>query len=272
MLYVFHGSDISKSGDKARALVKFLRAKKPDAAYVVVNADDWNSSIIEEHLGGQSLFSNKYIIFLDRVTENAEAKEKFGDFIFAMNESPNIFIASEGKINAELKKAFEKSAEKVVVTDPSESAGGSRFGNVSGNSSGTSVSQSGKRDFNIFALADALGSRDSFKAWSLYRQAIDSGIETENIIGTLFWQAKSMILASQAKTATESGLNPFVFGKSKKYAANYSATELNGLVSELVMLYHNGHRGIVDLELAVERLILCALWDDIRTELNLLTA
>ncbi len=169
-----------------------------------------------------------------------------------MNESANIFIVSEGKLNAELKKAFEKSAEKVVVTDIAESVSGSRFSNAPGNPSGSSISQSSKSEFNIFALADALGSRDSFKAWSLYRQAIDNGIESENIIGTLFWQAKSMVVAARSKSATESGLSPFVFSKSKKYAGNYSVVELSALVSRLVTIYHDGHRGMGDMELAVE--------------------
>jgi len=246
MLYVFHGSDIARSGDKARSLVHSLRVKKPDAAFVAVTASDWNPSIIEEHLGGQGLFSNKYIIFLDRLTENVEAKEKLADFIAAMNESANIFIVSEGKLNAELKKAFEKDAEKMVVTDLVESGGRST----------SSQGNQGKSDFNVFALADALGSRDTFKAWSLYRQAIDTGLEAENIIGTLFWQAKSMLVAANVKSASESGLNPFVFSKSRKYSANYSIPELNSLVTKLVTLYHDGHRGMGDMELAVERMML----------------
>lgn len=239
MLYVFHGSDLPASVKKSHALIDSLRAKKPDAAYVNVEADRWSPAIIEEHLGGQGLFSSKYIIFLDRVTDNAEAKEEISGFIPAMNESENIFIVLEGKVNADLKKAFEKSAEKVVVSE--EKAAGSAFK---------------KKDFNIFALTDAIGSRDALKAWSIYRQAVDSGIEAENVAGTLFWQVKSMMLASDAGNAGEAGLNPFVFGKSKRYAANYSREELARLSREIITLYHDGHRGMVDLELAFERLVI----------------
>ncbi len=244
MLYIFHGSDIAKSGDKARSLVSSLRAKKNDATFISVGANDWSESVIEENIGGQGLFSSKYIIFLDRVTENSEAKEKIVDFIPTMHESANIFIVLEGKLNAELKKAFDKYAEKVVMSD--EIAAASSFGRAT----------EGKREFNIFALADAVSSRDRMKSWMIYRQAVDRGLESESIVGTLFWQVKSMILASEAKTAGECGLNPFVFSKAKRGAGNYSKEELRNLSEKLITIYHNGHRGMGDIELGVERVLL----------------
>lgn len=238
MLYVFYGSDIAKSRDKAGALISFLRNKRPDASFIHVDADKWSTSIIEEHAAGQGLFSNKYIVFLDRITENRLAKEEIIDSLSLTQDSSNIFIVLEGKVLSELKKAFDKYAEKVVE---SEEIKNTKFN---------------KNDFNIFALADAVGARDSFKSWSLYRQAIDKGIESENIIGTLFWQIKSLILAAQSKSAAEAGLNPFVFSKSKKYSSNYSPEELYSLMEKLNTLYHDGHRGLVNLELSVERLML----------------
>jgi len=238
MLYVFHGSDHDSSLKKAQTLLNSLRAKKPDAAFVRVDADSWNPALIEENLGGQGLFSNKYIVFIDRVGENSEAKEKIVDFIPAMNESTNIFIVLEGKLNVELKKDFEKHAEKVVVSDEK------------------GVNVKFKKEFNIFALGDALGDRNALKAWSIYREAVDNGLEAENVLGTLFWQAKSIAIAQTAKSGTEAGLNPFVFGKSKRYGTNYSMDEINKLVSDLVILYHNGHRGLCDLELSIEKLLL----------------
>lgn len=205
MLYVFHGTDAGQAGVKSRALVNSLRAKKPDAAFEKIEADSWNPAVIEGHLGGQGLFSSKYIIFLNRVTENAEAKEGIAGFIPAMQESPNIFIVCEGKLNAELRKAFEKSAEKLVECEMKKAP-------------------SASEGFNVFALAGAVASREAFKAWSIYRQAIDGGVEPEAILGMLFWKAKTI--------------------GSKE------------LARELVTLYHDGHRGLRDLELGTERLIL----------------
>ena len=240
MLYVFHGTDIAQSAHKAHSLVNSLRTKKPDASFVHIEAISWNPSLVQEHGGGQGLFSNKYIILLDRISENTEAKEIFPDIVSILNESTNIFIALEGKLNAELKKAFEKHSEKIVVSDEKvDAVGGTK-----------------KSEFNIFSLADALGSRNSFVAWSIYRQAVDAGIEAESIIGTLFWQVKSMIIASVGKSVGETGLSPFVFGKAKKYAENYSSDEMRVLSKNLITLYHDSHRGLVDAELGLEALLL----------------
>ena len=68
MLYAFYGTDIAKSVEKAHKLVDSLRAKKQDASFVTVTGENWSPSVIAEHVGGQGLFSNKYIVFLDRVT------------------------------------------------------------------------------------------------------------------------------------------------------------------------------------------------------------
>jgi DNA polymerase III delta subunit len=235
MLYVFHGTDASKATHKAKALIDSLRAKKPDAAFVYIDSEHWHGSIIEEHLGGQGLFSNKYIIQLDRLTENDEAKETLPDFVEAMQESANIFIVSEGKLPADLKKAFEKHAEKVVEVADAATAK--------------------KQEFNVFALGDAFGARDRAKSWYLYREAIDRGIEPENVIGTLFWQAKSIAASKEASTAAEAGLSPFVFTKSKRYAGNFSNEGIRHVLGELIRLYHDGHRG-ADLELGLESFLL----------------
>lgn len=243
MLYLFHGTDTTTAVKKSLALIGSLRTKRPDATFVRIEASDWSSSVIQEHLGGQGLFSNKYIIFLDRVSEKTEGKEGLLEFIPAMQESTNIFIVLEGKLNIELKKAFEKSAEKIVVCDKQEAKGWK-----GGNS----------EDFNIFALADAVGNRDQFKAWMIYRQAVDAGMEGEAIIGTLFWQVKSMILARDGKSASETGLSPFVFSKAKKQAQNYSEGELRELSQRFITIYHDGHRGMVDIELGVEKMMLGA--------------
>lgn len=208
MLYIFHGTDIASSAKKAHSLIDSLRAKRPDAAFVSITASDWNRSIIEEHLGGQGLFSNKYIVFLNRVTENVDAKENLASVAEVMNQSTNVFIVLEAKLNAELKKAFEKYAEKIVISEPKEVK-----------------SFFAKAGFNVFALGDAVAQKNSLKAWVLYRQAVASGIESEAIIGTLFWKMKTQP-------------NP---GESLR---------------QLIQIYHDGHRGLLDIELSLERYIL----------------
>ncbi|MEI6396574.1 MAG: hypothetical protein WCO48_00650 [Candidatus Taylorbacteria bacterium] len=207
MLYLFHGTNKQLSLNKARALAKFLRTKRSDATFVEIGADDWNAVAIEEHTGGQGLFSAKYIIFLNQVTTNTEAKDQIAKLAEMMADSENIFIIIEGKLTVDIKKSLEKYATKTEVTDAEK------------------VGAAGKREFNAFALADAFGARDAGRAWNLFRQAIDAGQEIEAIVGMLFWKEKTM-----------SGSHP--------------------LLGKLITIYHDGHRGIVDMELATERLLL----------------
>lgn len=236
MLYIYYGTDQKKVADKARVLVDSLRSKKPDASFVEINSDNWTPSIIDEHVGGQGLFSNKYIVYINRVCNNEEKLENILEKLDLMKESTNIFIVSEGKINAECKKKFDKYGDKVVVYDESE--------------------EIVKKEFNIFALADAIGNRDSMKAWAIYRQALDNDLEPESILGTIFWQIKSMAVAGGAKTAGEAGLNPFVYSKARKGYSLYGEERLSELLKKVIVLYHDGHRGLVDLELGIEKLVL----------------
>ncbi len=237
MLYIFYGTDSKKSTDKARVLVDSLRTKKPDASFIEISSDNWNKSIIEEHISGQGLFSQKYIVFLNKVVKGEDVIEKLVETAKLMKESENIFIISEGKVNAELKKAFEKFGDKVIVSDEVEK-------------------KVFNKEFNIFSLADAMGARDRFKAWSIYREAVQNGLESESILGTIFWQIKSMILARDAKSASDAGLNPFVYSKAKKGIGNYKEGELDNFLERVIFLYHDGHRGLVDLELGIEKMML----------------
>ncbi len=236
MLYIYYGTDQKKVADKARNLVDSLRAKKPEASFVEINSDNWSPFVIDEHAGGQGLFSNKYIVYINRVGNNEEKVENILEKLPLMKESTNIFIISEGKINAESKKKFDKYGDKVIVYDE--------------------VEKVAKKEFNIFSLADAIGNRDHMKSWMIYRQALENNLEPESILGTIFWQLKSMAVAVDAKSAVEAGLNPFVYAKAKKGAGLFEQAELNDLLERAIVLYHDSHRGLTDLELGIERLVL----------------
>jgi DNA polymerase III delta subunit len=102
-------------------------------------------------------------------------------------------------------------------------------------------------------LTDALGNRDTGKLWTLYRKAIRAGIELEKIHGILAWQVRTMVRVMHDDTE---GLKPFVITKAKRFAKQYSEKEIRELSLHLLSLYHNAHRGVVDFELEMERLIL----------------
>ena len=116
----------------------------------------------------------------------------------------------------------------------------------------------GDRDIGgkMFAMTDALGARNQKRLWTLYQQALRHGVVNEELHGILFWQVKSMLLAALSKDVKESGLNPFVYGKAKNYAKNFTLSELKKISSQLVTMYHQAHRGEVDFDIALEKFFL----------------
>jgi hypothetical protein len=174
---------------------------------------------------------------MDRTLEDKGVRELVLERIDELGESPNIFIFFEGKLTKEILKKLEKRAEKIQEYE-------------------AKTAPKAKQDGGFFVLADALGSRDKKSLWILFREAMDGGAVPEEIHGILFWQVKSLLLASRTKDAVEAGLNPFVYGKAKRYVGNFKEGEIDALASKLVHIYHKAHRGEGDFELALEKMIL----------------
>jgi DNA polymerase III delta subunit len=261
MIYFLH-SDGGKDGaqaaaKKAASLASDLLKKKPDASLFSLTEENWNESAIDEYTGGQGLFSNKYIVLVRGILDatgtaaaKKELKESFLEKLEVFAESPNIFIISAGSIDKGSLKKIEKHAEKVQEVPSGDLAIGADGKKTTGKSGGFGGGSS------MFAMADALGARDKKTLWILYREAIEEGKVPEEIHGILFWQAKCMVIAAKTKSAGESGLNPFVYQKSKRYAENFNPAELADLLARLVSVYHDSHRGIHEFETAMERMVL----------------
>jgi hypothetical protein len=92
-----------------------------------------------------------------------------------------------------------------------------------------------KAELEIFALAGALQKRDRKALWLLLMEALRQGIQPENIAGILAWKARTMLAG--ARTPAE-------------------RTQLEKLSRELVVMYHDSHRGAGDLALLMERFAL----------------
>ncbi len=219
MLYLLHGTDFEKVREKANSLQQDLLKKKPNASIFRFNAENFNQFQLEELITAQGLFENKYIVILDRVIENEEAKEFILKSLNNLKESSHIFIILQQKLDKASLTRIEKQAEKAQAfsADPSIKLG------------------AGKEKFNIFSLTFALEYRDKRKLWILYQTARKNAVP-EEIHGILWWKVKNMILSGKA-------------GK-------YSADELKKIAFTLVSIYHDAHRGLFEFDLALERFIL----------------
>ncbi len=241
MFYFLHGEDKDKARKKAHEIIDGLIKKRPNASFFKIDSENFKLDELEEFIGGQGLFESKQIVFFDNVFENKETKIAILEKIKEIAQSPNAFVFLEEKTDKATVEKMEKSAEKVQEFSLTKSYG---------------VAKNSAEKFNIFSLADVFGRRDKKNLWTLYQEALSQNIAPEEIHGILFWQLKSILVASQSENVKESGLNPYVFQKSKSYAKNYNEEEIKKLSSALVSVYHDSRRGIHDSSIALERFIL----------------
>ena len=217
MIYFYYGTDIKKTHLKSHELINSLLKKKPDASFFKINTENFNEVTLKEYIGSQGLFSDKYIVLLDRLCEKKEVKEQYIDLLKEISESENIFIVLEGKIDKATATKIEKKSEKTVKFDLDEII-------------------DKKSDSNVFEIANAFGRRNKKEIWMLYRKYIDSGSAPEELHGILFWKAKTMLLA--------------------KDFYNWKEEELMNFIDKLITVYHEARRGNGELETSLEALLL----------------
>ena len=233
MIYLMHGSNTEKARDKTRALTDALRTKKPDALFYRITSQNYAENPLAFLVAGQGLFASKYIVFFDNVFESKEIKEEIMDALAEVKSSENIFIFLERELDKKTLDKLTKYAEKVQEF--------------------TAAALAKKKKYNLFAISDALLSKDKKRLWMLLMEAKKKGNAAEEIHGIIWWQVKALKLAADSRAAKEADLSPFVFSKAKAASAEFSSGEIAAMMSALVKMYHDAHRGEGDLWVEMER-------------------
>lgn len=228
---VFSGTDTIEVRSKAH---EYLEHVSPNGIYEHIDAGACTKERLRDLAGGASLFGGTEVVLIDAPSEDTLAFDAVIASAPVLSESSNVFVLIEGKLKAADSKVFKKYASEY---------------NELKNEKKETV-------FNIFSLTDALARRDKKALWVLLRRAQLSGLTSEEIIGTLFWQIKTMRLAARAASATEAGLKPFVYSKAKSALSKYKEGEVDELSRRLVCVYHDGHLGKTDINRALERFVL----------------
>lgn len=236
MLYVLHGTDTAQSRKKLTALIDGLLAKRPDAPLVRIDGDSYDSGYLEAQVGGMGLFAPRSIVVLDSILANVSARDHFCALVPAVADSENVFVCVDGEVDQKTLALFELHAKKVEEH---------------------TLEKEVKKDASlIFAFTDAFGERRRADAWVLFERARRLGYAAEELHHKAFWQIKNMLLARSARTPEEVGMKAFPFGKAKRASEKWSIDELSGMADRLVSLNHDSRRGITDLALSFERLLL----------------
>ena len=230
MLAVFSGNNTAQTRSQARAYM--LHEEEAGKSVRAVLPDSYQVGELISAAQGASLFGGVECIVLDTLSENGEAFAELVTALPLLASSPHSFVVIESKLGADDVKVFTQHAEKMIVTK-----------------------EDAATRFNAFALADALASKDKKALWMLLVRAEQEGLTAEEIIGTLFWQLKSLRLAKITNAAAEADMKDFPYNKAKRAAAKFTTLELQKLSESLLRVYHRGHLGS-DIHLTLEKWVL----------------
>jgi len=239
MIIFISGTDINKILKVSRKHLDTLISKRPEARFFKIDNETFQQIELEELFCGQGLFDKKFIVRLDRVFENTEAKDFILQNITQMAESENAFILTEGKLTKPIFEKIKKVALKTEEFNKTEVI---------------------KKEFNVFLLADALGKKDKKQMWILLYQALRAGLSPEQIHGVLFTQVKNIAFVKCAEKEkielNQLNIHPFALKKAIGFTKNFSQTEIENLSRQLLIIYHNARMGGDELPTALEKFVL----------------
>ena len=231
MYKVYYGSDRQGVRD---AVTKYTDTNlAPDGTLTTIDAHSFVFGQMADALGAVSLFGGEEWFMLDTPSADVDFAAEVKDHLKEMSESSNTFIILEGALLAPAKKLYTKYAD----------------------SSEEFIADKAER-FNTFAMADALASKDRRHLWVLLQEAKQAGAAPEELIGILWWQLKALRLADVTSSASEAGMKDFPYNKAKRSLSKFIPGQVTKLSQSLLELYHDGHEGVRDIDLALEEWVL----------------
>lgn len=231
MFYLFFGSDQIKVRQEAHDFIDSVREE--EQVLVKVDSDEYENGQLLNLSSGVVLFGLPPLYVIDTPSLNDTFYEELLNQLGDLSASAQTFIIIETDLNAQDKKTFAKHAKKI---NEYKKATATRF--------------------NAFSLADALARKDKRLLWILLQEARQNNLSAEEIIGILWWQIKTIRLAARTKTAVEAGVKEFPYNKAKRALAAFKKGELEKISAKLLSLYHDGHSGKKNIDLALEEWVL----------------
>lgn len=232
MLNVYYGNDMVAARKAALSAID-ASSVKSEARLTKLESSNFAPGMLADMLGAVSLFGEAELFLIDTPSENPEFYAEVVGVLSDMQESSNQFVIIEGALLAAEKKKFEKHAG--VIEEFKKTA---------------------DTPFNVWAMADALSSRDRKSLWVLLMDAKRAGLVAEEIIGTLWWQLKTLRLAMLTKSAHDAGMKDFPYNKAKRALVNFKEGEVVQLSQGLIRVYHDGHGGVRDIDEGLEEWVL----------------
>lgn len=231
MLRLYYGN--TQGPVRATMQQEVLHTASPEVEVVYLEADRFVAGQVVEAVHGTSLFNASYIYVLDTPSENAEFATEVQTNLDSLAAATDQFIVLENKLTAAEKKIYAKYTDDIKDC---------------------SVAVAKRPD--AFAMTDSLCQRNKRRLWLELQTVRWNGLTAEEIIGTLWWQLKTLRLAAITTSATEAGLKEYPYKKAKQALSKYSLPEIETLSKKLLQVYHDGHGGMRDIDLALEEWVL----------------
>lgn len=228
MVHLIFGNDTSAVRKTALQYLNKVGVHSPER----VDENSYVPGMVSEAAGAHSLFGEQLAYVFEYPSSNDEYFKEVTQATATFKDSTNVYLIIEGPLLAAQKKAYG-------VIDSLEEC--------------TSTKEP---EFNAFALAEAVALRDKKTAWVLLQVARQHGLSAEEIIGTLWWQQKTLLLALKTSSATEAGIKDFPYQKAKRALSHHTGDSLLKTSEALLAVYHDGHRGKVSIDEALESWIL----------------
>ena len=231
MLKLYFGTDRQGVSDAATNFV--VANVAPDATVTTLDAQSYVVGQIADALGAASLFGGEEWFVIDTPLAHLEFNEEVQAHLAEMAESPNTFLVLEAALLAPVKKKYAKHAASTEEFTAAKAEA-----------------------INPFALGEAVAQKDRRQLWVLLQEAKHRGDPAEKTIGLLWWQLKSLRLAAVTNSASEAGMKDFPYNKAQRALAKFAPGEVAALSQSLLELYHDGHGGVRDIDLALEEWVL----------------
>ncbi len=231
MLYVYFGNDTDAVRRRAFKTLDSL-GEGASAGTTRLTVDTYTSGMLADVAGSTSLFDEPQIVVLDMLSEDTDVFEEVCGLFPILAASPHTFICIEGPLTAAVQKECKAHAKECEELKK--------------------VSEK----LDVFALCDALIARDKKRLWLLYITLTQEGVPAEEVIGILLWQVKLLRLAERTGSPEEAGQKPYPYQKAKRALSAFKKGEVDALSRALLTIYHEGHAGKRDINLALEAWIL----------------
>lgn len=231
MLHLYYGNDTITVRQKAH---DFADAQEKEGVKIErIDAENYAEGVFADVVGATSLFGEKTLYIIDTPSQKKEIYDDVIEHLEQFAESDNTFVIIEEGLLAPQKKKF---AKYTATIEECKKAAADRF--------------------NVFGMADSLSSKNKKMLWIQLQEAQQSGLSAEEIIGTLWWQLKTLRLAKITSSAAEAGMKDFPYNKAKRSLATFKEGELEDISHKLLQVYHDGHLGVRDIDIALERFML----------------